>query len=302
MSNPALLAVPATSAARLISHDVMAWNAAFATIQLALAAGLLWRRTARAALAGTIVWALGIWLLAEGAGGVLSGMAGMANPLTGAPGAAVLYALLALLIWPARRRGADDSAATAGPGALTDQNASARDPAADSLLGPRWARAAWLVLWGSSAYLVLQGVVRSPGAMRGTFTDLASGEPGWLAALNRATAAALGPHAGLACLALAAAFALTGAGILLRATTRPALVLAVILALFIWVTGEDFGGILTGHATDPNTGPLLILLAAAFWPRGKTRIAPRSIARTPGAPTVQALSHESGGTAAVRSL
>ncbi len=259
MGSPALIAGPAMAAARLVGHDVAAWNALFATAQLALAAGLLWRRTARAALAGTIVWALGVWLLAEGAGGVLSGMAGMANPLTGAPGAAVLYALLALLVWPAHRR------------------------VADGLLDPHWARAAWLVLWGSFAYLIVQGAVRSPGAMRGTFTDLATGEPGWLAAFNRTTAATLGPHAGLVCLVLAAAFALTGAGILLRATTRPALVLAVILALFIWVAGEDFGGILTGQATDPNTGPLLILLAAAFWPWAKTRTgsAP-SPARRPG--------------------
>jgi hypothetical protein len=272
MGNPALLAGPATSAARLISHDVVAWNAAFATVQLALAAGLLWRRTARAALAGTVVWALGVWLLAEGAGGVFSGMDGMASPLTGAPGAAVLYALLALVIWPAYRRGVADSATVAGPGGTTDRNAAGQGLAAGSLLGPRWARAAWLVLWGSSAYLIL--AAWSPGALREQFTSLAAGEPGWLAAMNRATAAALAPHAGLVYVALAAAFALTGAGILLRATTRPALVLAVILALFIWVAGEDFGGILTGQASDPNTGPLLILLAAAFWPRGTTRTGP----------------------------
>jgi uncharacterized membrane protein (UPF0136 family) len=270
MGNPALLAGPAASAARLISHDVVAWNAAFATIQLALAAGLLWRRTARAALAGTIVWALGVWLLAEGAGGVFSGMAGMANPLTGAPGAAILYALLALLVWPARRRGAAAGAAMANPGVTTDRNATDRSPTdqglvAGSLLGPRWARAAWLVLWGSFAYLIL--AAWSPGALREQFTGLAAGEPGWLAAMNRSTAAALGPHAGLVYVALAAAFALAGAGILLRATTRPALILAVALALFVWVAGEDFGGVLTGHATDPNSGLLLVLLAAAFWPR-----------------------------------
>jgi hypothetical protein len=34
----------------------------------------------------------------------------------------------------------------------------------------------------------------------------------------------------------------------------------------LWVAGEDFGGILTGHATDPNSGLLLVLLAAVFWP------------------------------------
>lgn len=38
------------------------------------------------------------------------------------------------------------------------------------------------------------------------------------------------------------------------------------LALLIWVVGQDFGGILTGQATDLNTGPLLILLAAAYLP------------------------------------
>jgi hypothetical protein len=251
IGNPALLADPAEWAARIIGHDVVVWNAAFATIQLTLAAGLLWRRTARAALAGTIGWALAVWLLAEGAGGVLSGMSGMANPITGAPGAAVLYALLALLIWPTRAAG---NSVTRG------------SVAAGGLLGLRGARACWIVLWGSFGYLVLQPGVRSAAAMRDTFTGLASGEPHWLAPLDNATATALGAHAMLVSSALAVACALIAAGILSPATLRPALALAVVLALFIWVAGEDFGGILTGQATDPNSGLLLILLSVAFWP------------------------------------
>ena len=35
----------------------------------------------------------------------------------------------------------------------------------------------------------------------------------------------------------------------------------------IWVAGENFGGIFTGQGTDPNTGPMLVMLAIAFWPR-----------------------------------
>jgi hypothetical protein len=35
----------------------------------------------------------------------------------------------------------------------------------------------------------------------------------------------------------------------------------------IWVLGENFGGVLTGQGTDPSTGLVLVLLAAAFWPR-----------------------------------
>ena len=38
------------------------------------------------------------------------------------------------------------------------------------------------------------------------------------------------------------------------------------LAAVIWVIGQAFGMILTGSATDPNSGPLLALLAMAYWP------------------------------------
>jgi hypothetical protein len=37
------------------------------------------------------------------------------------------------------------------------------------------------------------------------------------------------------------------------------------LAAITWV-GQGFGGILTGQGTDPNSGPLLFLLALAYWP------------------------------------
>ncbi len=42
--------------------------------------------------------------------------------------------------------------------------------------------------------------------------------------------------------------------------------LAIVVAAVIWVFGEAFGTILAGGATDPNSGPLLILLALAYWP------------------------------------
>src|SRR5260370_41035521 len=48
---------------------------------------------------------------------------------------------------------------------------------------------------------------------------------------------------------------------------RAVLVLAVAVAALIWVAGENFGGVFTGSGTDPNSGPLLALLAAAYWPR-----------------------------------
>ena len=59
---------------------------------------------------------------------------------------------------------------------------------------------------------------------------------------------------------------MVAAGVWNRGLIRPALIVAAIAAGVIWVAGEQFGAIFTGQATDPNTGPLLILIAAAFWP------------------------------------
>jgi hypothetical protein len=53
-----------------------------------------------------------------------------------------------------------------------------------------------------------------------------------------------------------------------RPFAKATLVLAIVVALVIWVVAEAFGGILASSATDPNSGPLLVLLALAYWPAG----------------------------------
>jgi hypothetical protein len=215
---PGIVAGPVALTVQAVSASPAAWNAAFATIQLALAVGLLFRATARAALAGTIVWALSVWWLGEGLGGVLTTAA---SPLTGAPGAAVLYALLAVLAWPGGREERPGSSVADG-----------------SPLG-RYAKLPWLLLWAGMACLM-----------------------------------AMTPHqAPLTVIAFTAAFAAVAAGVWNRSLIRPALIVAAIAAVVIWVAGEQFGALFTGQATDPNTGPLLILIAAAFWPlRGHDRL------------------------------
>ena len=171
--NPAVVANPALWTNRLVLHDVAAWNTAFALIQLAIAMGLLWRPTVKAALAGSVWWAVSVWWFGEGLGGLLTGTA---SPVTGAPGAVILYALIALLVWP-RRAGADS-----------------RDVAATGLLGARWSRVPWVVLWGGFSYLVLQPAVRAPGALRDAIAGNAAGQPWWLATLDRDAATAVGPR------------------------------------------------------------------------------------------------------------
>ena len=70
--------------------------------------------------------------------------------------------------------------------------------------------------------------------------------------------------------------------------TRVTLVLAIVTATAFWVVGENFGGIYTGTATDPNTGPLLALLALAYWPAHEGPLASRGSAEPHGQELVHA--------------
>ncbi len=258
MGSPSGVTGPALAFTRLVLHAPAAWNTAFAVTQLLLGLGLLWRPSVRAALAASIAWALAVWWFGEGLGGVLSGSA---SPLTGAPGAVILYALLAVVAWPVPARNA---AAVRQPG---------QPVAAGSPLGLTGSRAAWLVLWGSFAYLVLQPACRAPGALRDTLTGLASGEPEWVAAMDRGVASTAGPHGLAISIGLAVVFVAAGFGVFWPVTARAALVLSAIAGLAIWVLGENFGGLLTGQGTDPSSGLLLAALAAAFWPLSRQPVA-----------------------------
>src|SRR5579862_7071629 len=96
---PGVVAAPATWAARLIAGHPAPANAAFAGLQIALGLGLAWRPAVRPALAGSVIWGLAVWWLGEGLGGLFTGTA---SPVDGAPGAALLYAVTAVLLWPPR--------------------------------------------------------------------------------------------------------------------------------------------------------------------------------------------------------
>jgi hypothetical protein len=242
--NPAVIADPITWAARIVADHPAGTNASFATIQLLLGLGIAWRPTVRAALAASVAWSVAVWWFGEGLGGVLNGTA---NPASGAPGAVILYALLAVLLWPAR----DD-----------DAPFPAARPAG---LWP--ARAVWVILWGSLAYFSVAPANRTAQGLHDMISGMASGEPGWLAAVDRGAAGLLA-HQGLAAsVVLATALALIAVAVLLPAPAqRAAVIAAVVVAIVIWVAGEDLGAILAGGATDVNSGPLLALVAIAYWP------------------------------------
>jgi hypothetical protein len=243
--NPGWIASPITWDANLVQHHLELLNTIFATIQLLLGLGIAFRPTVKPALAASVAWAAGVWWLGEGLGGVLTGGA---SPLNGAPGAVIIYALIAILLWPAGRRAPAPFAAAKAVGAPV-------------------ARALWAVLWLSLAYFALTPGNRAPQGVNGMIAGMEQGEPGWLSALLR-DAASLVANQGLATsVALAVALVLIALGVFLPApAVKAALVLAIVIALLIWVLAEALGTILAGGATDPNSGPLLVLLALSYWP------------------------------------
>ena len=100
---------------------------------------------------------------------------------------------------------------------------------------------------------------------------MARGEPSWLRSVGHGAAALLAGQGLLASALLAAGLAVVAVGVYLpRSAARATLLLAVLLAAATWVVGQALGGILTGMGTDPGTGPLLMLLAVAYWPAAAT--------------------------------
>jgi hypothetical protein len=150
---PAPLARSITWSAHLVAEHLVGWNALFATIQVAIGVGLLLRRTVRPALVASFVWAALVWWLAEGFGMLLTGTA---SPLTGAPGAVLLYALVGALAWPT----------TSGP--------TAPAPTARRWAGP----AVWAAPWCGAAVLWLLPANRSPSSVHDAIAAAASGQPG----------------------------------------------------------------------------------------------------------------------------
>ena len=82
-----------------------------------------------------------------------------------------------------------------------------------------------------------------------------------------------------------------GLGPLLSRHPTVFLVAGAALALDYWVFGEAFGQPFSGIMTDPNTGPLLILLALTVYPN---RVPAREVTRHSSRSRVRAGTGEFG--------
>ena len=85
--SPAVVASSVNWAGQVMLRHIAVYNAMFATIQLLIAGGMFFRRTLKAALAASIVWALFVWWFGESLGGIFDrlvaarGVPGRGDPL-----------------------------------------------------------------------------------------------------------------------------------------------------------------------------------------------------------------------------
>jgi len=244
--NPSPIAHSITWTDLVIGHHSVVADTIIALLQLVIALGIAWRPTVKSALAVSIAWAGCVWWFGEGLGGLFSGTA---DPVNGAPGAVLLYVLLAVVLWPTDR---------VGP---TPRFTAAR------AVGGAVASGLWVAQWGLLSFSAVTGANRSAQGLSGLVSRMEPGEPRWLAGLDRHVSTLLA-HRGLGVsVVLAIAFGIVAIGVFLpTGAARATIALAVVLAGALWVLGQDFGGIFSGSGTDPNSGPLLVLIAAAYWP------------------------------------
>jgi hypothetical protein len=235
-------------ATMLTAHPAL-WNTAFAGLQLMLGLGLIWRRTARVALICSVPWALGVWAIGEGFGGMF--MQGT-SLLTGAPGPALIYGLLAItLLCPAD---------TGLPGGRIGRG------------GLRIGAAGWALIWTAGALLELEGTNHAAAVPGAQIANGSSGEPALFRWIDGQSGHLIGQHGYLFAFVLGSLAVFAGWGIFVPTLRRASLATGIVVAAFVGLVGQDLGATFTGHGTDPGSGPLLILLALALWrPRLKSK-------------------------------
>ena len=262
-----------THIGHFVAPDVAVWNTFFALIQLFIGVGLLFRRTVRPALAVSFAWALGVWVIGEGMGMVLTGTA---SALTGAPGSVLLYGLLGLMAWPRRRRPVDWSDEPVG---------IASSAAAQGIGRSITPLAVWTGYWSLAAVLFLLPDNRTRTSVTSAIVGMASGQPGWYSHFLTSLGNLFSTTGTQTAWILAAVSVVIGLGPLFARRPGWFLGAGALFAFLLWIAGQGLvGNLFTGSDTDPNTGPLVILLAATMVP---TVVAPREAWRSPAGEVVR---------------
>ncbi len=266
---PAPVAAAMEAGVRLWGVNPIVWNVVATYAQLLIGLSILFGAEGglrRAGLWASLSWGLIVWIFGEGLGGLFVG----GSWFTGLPGSTLLYSVATVLL----------------------------------LLPPEsWRRGAWLrpLAAGLAAYWLLSAALQAwPPAGWWSATGLPS-EIGGMADMNQPAFLAASLHAFAQVVSRApaawnAAMVLGLLGLALawwRWPDSPATWAATLVWEFLgWWLGMDFG-VLGGMGTDPNSGPILMLLVVG---QGAARraLAGRRAGTWDGAPALAAASPGAG--------
>ena len=245
-----------TNVGNFVGPHVAVWNTFFALIQVAIGLGLLFRPTVRPALVLSFFWAFGVWFFGEGLGQIFTGSA---SALTGAPGSVFLYGLIGLMAWPRSAPAEEDEETEPSVGIASSAAGQGIGGAMTPLL-------VWCGYWSLAAILFLLPNNRTPTSVSSAITGMSPGEPSAYSHFLNSFGNHFGSGGVWTTWLLAIGSLIVGFGPLVFRRPTPFLAAGGLLATFFWVSGQGLGGIFTGSGTDPNSGPLIVLLALAMVP------------------------------------
>ena len=213
-------------------------NSLAAFFQIAIGLGLLlsWGEPARRrALWASIVWGLIVWAWGEAMGGVFAGGTWM----TGAPGSALIYALVSMLLLP-------------GDTWWERQSVS-------------WFKLGFAGLFALSAILeVLPGWGQWSGALSGNVLAMAQmPQPSVFSRPLYVVAAGLALHPILWNAIVTGILVTLSVAWVLGSRNRIVCGFTALWVFLTWWIGQDFG-VLGGMGTDPNSGAVILLILYAY--------------------------------------
>ncbi len=258
------------------THNLTTVNLIIAIVQILIGLGFIFLsdRWIRELVVASFVWALIVWFGGEGMSMLLTGTGSI---LTGAPGAVLLYPLIGLAVWP-RTPGQQPIAAGSGPVSSDD-----------GLLSRRGLRYVLAAFWIFAALLQLQPYWWQSGQISGAVGAMVGG-----GGLNTALIDPVLTHVANASanievplnILLVLLFLALGFGLALAPDKylRYFLIASIVASVVVWYFAEALGMILSGMATDFNSGLLLIVMALGVWPRQQAtgQVAPDEGASAPG--------------------
>ena len=155
----------------------------------------------------------------------------------------------------------------------------ATSPAAQGIGGSITPLAVWAGYWSLAAVLFVLPANRTRTSTQSAISGMSSVVPGWYAHFLNSLANLFSTTGTQTAWILAAVSVTIGLGPLVARRPGWFLAAGALLSLLMWFAGQGLAGnVFSGSDTDPNTAPLLILLAAAMVP---TVIASKAAWRSP---------------------